>query len=279
MTASRLGFIGAGHMNCAIIKGLLENDTPISLKNIAICCKTDTTKTRLKTQFNLSALPSISDVVKNARILVIGVKPAQVHEVLCALAKEDLSDHLIITLAAGLPLEAYRRVLGDELHLVRAMPNIAAACQSSLTGLYCDLDLSTQEIAQVEAIFEAIGSIIWLDDETQMDGITALAGSGIAYFFKLMQAMQQAGERYGFTQEELFDILGLTALGAATMAVEDNHTQDFASFVTQIATPNGTTAQAIQVFEAHKLNEVVEQAMNAVVKKSNELASTLTKDW
>lgn len=210
---------------------------------------------------------------------MIGVKPQQIHNLLKELADYDLSATTLITVAAGIRIADYRKLLGDEVTIVRAMPNMAAAYQCSLTGIYCDSELDEEAESMVEEIFSAIGSTAWLDDETQIDGITALSGSGIAYFFRLMQAMMTAGEQYGFEKDELYDIISLTALGAATLTLETEKANDFADFVRKIAVEGGTTVEAIKVFEQENLDKTVSAAMQAVVTRSNQLADKLTEGW
>ena len=159
------------------------------------------------------------------------------------------------------------------------MPNVAASVQASLTGLYTEDELDEADEAIIEQIFSAVGSTAWLDDETQMDGFIALSGSGIAYFFRFMQAMMAAGESYGFEKDELYDIISLTALGAATLAMEEEKNTDFSAFVKSIASPKGTTEQALAIFDRDNLDALVARAMDAVVSRSRTINDELTGDW
>ena len=160
------------------------------------------------------------------------------------------------------------------------MPNIAASHQASLTGIYSDNELAPEEEEIIETIFSAIGETAWLDDETQIDGITALSGSGIAYFFRLMQAMLDAGERYGFERDELYDIITWTAVGAGTLALDNNATPpEFADYCKQIAVPGGTTEAALNTFNNANIDRIVDDAMSAVVARSRAIADELTRDW
>lgn len=281
MPKSKIGFIGAGHMSRAIIDGLLTSDSGITPAQIMASARSTSTANANHTQFGIATTTNNQSVCDFADYLIIGVKPQQMHELLLEISEYDLEDKIIITLAAGIRLEDYRKILGDDITLVRTMPNIAAARQAALTGIYTDAELSEAEETTIDGIFSAIGSTAWLDDETQIDGITALSGSGIAYFYRLMQAMAKAGERYGFEADELYDIISLTALGASTLALEsDNEKQtSFTDFVDKIAVKGGTTAEAINVFNQADIDAITEEAMQAVVNKSRALGDSLTEDW
>lgn len=281
MPKSKIGFIGAGHMSRAIIDGLLTSDSGITPAQIMASARSTSTANANYTQFGIATTTDNQSVCDFADYLIIGVKPQQMHELLLEISEYDLADKILITLAAGIRLEDYRKILGDDITLVRTMPNIAAARQAALTGIYTDAELSEAEETTIDGIFSAIGSTAWLDDETQIDGITALSGSGIAYFYRLMQAMAKAGERYGFEADELYDIISLTALGASTLALEsDNEKQtSFTDFVDKIAVKGGTTAGAINVFNQADIDAITEEAMQAVVNKSRALGDSLTEDW
>lgn len=280
MPEYKIGFIGAGHMNQAIINGLSLKDSAFEKTQLMVSTRSEESATSVARKFAIQATTDNDILIDKANYLVLGVKPDQVHEVLVQLSAHELSDTVLITVAAGIRIADYRKILGDRTPIVRTMPNIAAARQAALTGIYCDRELSEEAEHVVETLFSAIGSTAWLDDETQIDGITALSGSGIAYFFRFMEAMKKAGESYGFTPDECYDIITLTALGAATLAFEDEtNPPSFSRFVEKIARPGGTTAEAIGVFERDDLDKTVAAAMQAVVERSKLIGDTLTKDW
>lgn len=280
MPAYRIGFIGAGHMNSAIIRGLLNGESSVQAAQLMVSAKTPASAKRAGEAFAITATTDNRELIANAKYLVIGVKPQQLHPLLLELSAYDLSESVIITLAAGIRLADYRKLLGDEVTLVRAMPNVAACYQAGLTGIYSDDKLDSEDEQIVEEIFTGVGSTAWLDDETQIDGITALSGSGIAYLFRLMQAMAQVGQSYGFEADELYDLIALTALGAGTMALEnEDEKPSFDKFVKQIAVEGGTTAEAMRIFAENRLDDTVAQAMQAVIDRSQTLSETLTKDW
>lgn len=277
MFSQTLGFIGAGHMSSAIIAGLIaEKHFP----NIIASCKSKATAERISSNYKIKCFTDNSTLLKTADCLIIGVKPGQLEGLLREMAQQDLSDKLIITLVAGIPLESYRRILGDEVALVRAIPNMAAQQQAALTGIYCDEDeLNEEEEALVDGLFASVGGTEWLEDETQIDGIIALAGSGIGLVFRLMQAMANAGERYGFTPEQLYDIVSQTFFGAAVLALEEEGQPSFETFLKRIATPNGTTAAGLKILNDGRLDVLLEEALQATVLRSQALGEELSKDW
>ena len=279
--ATTIGFLGAGHLGSAIISGMLaDGANGFSPKHIHATCKSAASAAYLKQAHGINAHTDNRKLVADSDYIILGVKPVQMKAVLDELADCTLDDKIIITLAAGIRIEHYRRILGDDAIIIRAMPNVAASRQASLTGIYSDDDLDPSEEDLINAIFTAIGETAWLDDETQIDGITALSGSGIAYFFRLMQAMLDAGERYGFERDELYDIITWTAVGAGTLALDNNATPpEFADYCKQIAVPGGTTEAALDIFNHANLDRIVDDAMAAVAARSRAIADELTRDW
>lgn len=281
MNSPTIGFIGCGHMAQAIISGLLTDErATFDASNIIATCRQQSSAVDASERCGITCRTDNRWLVTNADVIVLAVKPQHLKALLTEISAYDLNEKLIITLAAGINSAAYRKFIGDALPLVRAMPNVGAEVNAGLTGIYTDQDLADEDAALVEALFSAVGEIAWLDDEIQIDGITAIAGSGIAYFFRFMQAMAKAGEQYGFERDEVYDLVTLTAMGAATLALENNAAQpDFAALCRGVAVEGGTTARAIDVFEQAHLDDVIAQAMDAVTRRSAELQQTLTQDW
>lgn len=281
MSLPTIGFLGAGHLASALIAGMVQADSGFSRTQIIATTLDAAAAAHIKETYGIDCRTDNRWLCENADILILAVKPAQMRAVLEEIREYPGNASMIISVAAGINSADYRKLLGDDVLLVRAMPNIAARAQAALTGLYSDETLDEEDEILIEQIFSAVGATIWLEDETQMDGFIALCGSGIAYFFRLMHAMQLAGERYGFEKEELYDIIGLTALGAATLAVDGSSEQisDFSGFLTSIASPKGTTEQALKHFDNNGLDALVEQAMSAVVARSRSINEELTGDW
>lgn len=281
MSSIKIGFLGCGHMAKAIISGLLadENES-IPTNYILATCSNKHSASAVQDHYGITCRNDNRWLVEQSDVIVLGVKPQQMQQVLAEISTCNLDEKIIVSIAAAIDCASLRKYIGDELPLIRVMPNIAAEVNASITGVYSDHDLSEEDANLIESLFSSIGEIAWLDDETQIDGITAIAGSGIAYFFRFMQAMAKAGEQYGFERDEVYDLVTLTAMGAATLALEnDEPNPDFAKLCQSVAVEGGTTAQAISVFEQAGIDTTAAQAMDAVVSKSADLKQTLTKDW
>lgn len=279
MSSPTIGFLGAGHLAGALIAGLLQPEAGFSPENLIASTHDAPSAAAVKKRFAIDCRADNRWLCENADYLILAVKPQQMREVLEEIREYPFNAQIVISVAAGIQLADYRKLLGDDITLVRAMPNVAASVQASLTGLYTEDELDEADEAVIEEIFSAVGSTAWLDDETQMDGFIALSGSGIAYFFRFMQAMMAAGESYGFEKDELYDIISLTALGAATLAMEEEKNTDFSAFVKSIASPKGTTEQALAIFDRDNLDALVARAMDAVVNRSRAINDELTGDW
>ncbi|UJF25034.1 pyrroline-5-carboxylate reductase [Suttonella sp. R2A3] len=281
MTQSIIGFIGAGHMSQAVIAGMLsEEERAFQPSQVIATCHTKPSAKAVSERFAIDCRTDNQWLCEQADVIILGVKPQDMHALLKEITKYDLNDKIIITLAAGIDTASYRKLLGDELPIVRTMPNIAAEVQASVTGIYSDLDLDDADTALIEQIISSCGDSLWLDDETQIDGVMAMAGSGIAYFFRFMQAMAQSGERYGFERDEAYDIVTLTALGAASLALEnaDNNTS-FAKLCQQVAVKGGTTAEGINVLDGRDIDSTLRETMDAVIDRARALRDDLTGDW
>ena len=275
MFSQTIGFIGAGHLSGAIIAGLLQDKQFASL---IASCKSKATAEQIENNYKIKCSRDNRFIYEQAQVLIIGVRPAHLEELLREMANYDLTDKLIITLVAGIPLEKYRDILGDEVALIRAMPNMAVRRQAALTGIYSDSQLDEDEEQLVDSIFAAVGGTEWLEDETQLDGVIALAASGIGLVFRLMEAFARAGESYGFDRETLYDMVSQTFFGAAVLALEEEN-GSFAGFLKAIATPGGTTAAGLQALEDSQIDQTIGRALAAVVQRSNQLGEELTRDW
>lgn len=275
MKTPTLGFIGAGHLNSALIAGLQADKR---FKKIIASARTEATAERISRHYKIKCLTDNRALIAEADYLILGVKPFQMKALLDEIAEYDLNDKIIITVCAGIPLEKYRLILGDDLPLVRAMPNIGALHQASLTGIYSDSDLEEHEIETVEALFSAVGGTEWLEDEAQIDGITALSGSGIAFIYRFLQAMMNAGERYGFEKEALYDILTQTVFGAGVLALENEEATDFDYFIKKIATPNGTTEAGLKRFPS-EFDALIDSVLQGAIERAHNLGEEIAGDW
>ncbi|MFM1897549.1 MAG: Pyrroline-5-carboxylate reductase [Pseudomonadota bacterium] len=267
-----IGFIGAGNMAGALIRGLLQQGVPAGRIRAA---DIDATKLEeLSRECGIGSGDSRS-VTRVSRVLVLAVKP-QVMQQVCGGLKADLQPGtLVISIAAGITLAHLQRWLGQETALVRCMPNTPALVGCGASALFAAATVDSRQRTLAQAVLDAVGISLWLTRESDMDAVTALSGSGPAYFFLLMEAMQVAGRELGLDDDTARRLTLQTALGAARLAA--NSPLDSAELRRQVTSPGGTTERAIGVFEQGGLRELVSKALGAARQRSEELAGTMNE--
>ncbi len=273
MTPYTIAFIGAGNMARSLIGGLLADGyEPARL----VAADSDAgTRAALERDFGIAVHAANADATRAADIIVLAVKPQVVAEVARALAG-DLKDskRLVISIAAGIRLADLEGWLGGGVPLVRAMPNTPALVQSGATALCANAHAGKDWREAAETILRAVGLTLWLDDEAQMDAVTALSGSGPAYFFLVMEAMEAAGRRLGLPAETARVLTIQTAFGAAKMALESTDSGP-AELRARVTSPGGTTERAVGSLRDGGLERLLEQALEAARDRSIELSKYL----
>jgi pyrroline-5-carboxylate reductase len=218
-----------------------------------------------------------TDVVKRAQILVLAVKPQLLRAICQEIAAEvQQTKPLVISIAAGIRIHDIQRWLGGELAVVRAMPNTPALVGSGATGLCANEFVSEPMRAQAESILRSVGVTVWLTEERLIDAVTALSGSGPAYFFLVMEALEHAAIKEGLDPATARLLTLETALGAAKMALEGGEPP--ATLRARVTSPGGTTERAIQTLQQGGLEEVFAEAVHAANARAAELADLLGKD-
>ena len=263
-----LAFIGAGNMASCIIGGLVKNNYPTA-KIIASDPNCDK-RNELQQQFNISASDSNSEACQHAEIVILAVKPQVMKTVAVQIKPRLTHNPLIISIAAGITSRQLQQWLGSDIAVIRAMPNTPALVQAGATGLYATATVSTKQRVQTETILNSVGSTAWVKNESLIDTVTAVSGSGPAYFFLLMEAMIDAGIKQGLTKETAEQLTLQTALGAAELAKASD--SDIAELRRRVTSPGGTTEQAILYFQQAGFEKLVEDAMNACAERSRQLA-------
>ncbi len=272
MKNSRITFIGCGNMGRSLIGGLIANG--LSVNSITGTDVNAEQRQTTASQFNIEVLEDNQQAIKDADVVVLAVKPQSMQETLQAI-KADLVQEkpLLISIAAGIQLSDLGKWAGDELAIVRTMPNTPALIQSGATALCANQFTSDAQRDLAEAIMRSVGLALWLDDETLMDAVTALSGSGPAYYFLIMEVMEKAATQLGLSQEHARLLTLQTAFGAAKMALESNH--DTETLRKQVTSPGGTTEQALNVLMNGGIEDLFKDALKAAQKRSAELAATL----
>ena len=265
-------FIGGGNMASSLISGLINNHYPAHKITV-----TDPDAQKLQTLADVYSVHTHTDTItaiKEADIIVLAVKPQILHPV-CLSIKDTINKTrpLIISIAAGIRSTDIDRWLGNGFSIVRCMPNTPALIQAGATGLYANQQTNKEQKETADSILSAAGITLWVDEESQLDAVTAVSGSGPAYFFLFMEAMQKAGVKLGLTEQTASLLAKQTALGASRMALEgtDNPT----TLREKVTSKGGTTAAAIASFENNHFNNIVEQALTAAHDRANELGDEL----
>ncbi|WP_029408243.1 pyrroline-5-carboxylate reductase [Thiomicrorhabdus sp. Milos-T2] len=265
-------FIGAGNMAQSLIGGLIASG--YNQQNIIATDPTEAQRNAVTQKFGIHCLADNAEAVSKSDIVVLAVKP-QVFESVCQTITEAVQAKkpLIISVAAGIRSNDINRWLGDNMAIVRTMPNTPALIQTGATGLFANASVSQEQQSQAEHILRAAGITVWVDEESKLDAVTALSGSGPAYYFMFMEAMEQTAQKLGLDEKTAHLLTLQTALGASKMALESQ--QDCATLRQNVTSPNGTTEKALQSFENAGLHQIVENAMKASQTRAQELANEL----
>ncbi|MCL4123158.1 UNVERIFIED_CONTAM: hypothetical protein GTU68_048301 [Idotea baltica] len=275
MKESNIAFIGGGNMALSLIGGLIADG--FSSDNIHV---SDPDANRLETIKATYAVHTHTDNCEAARhcqIIIAAVKPQQLQYVVKQISSHWQPDKMLVSIAAGICLVDIARWLAQpNAAIVRTMPNTPALVQAGATALYANDFVSKQQRELAESILRAVGLTIWVDDEEQLNAVTALSGSGPAYFFLVMEAMQVAAVELGLSPETAKLLCLQTAFGASKMALES---QDSTATLRQkVTSPGGTTERAIHELEDGGLRSLFENALIAAALRSRELATQLGED-
>ena len=264
-------FIGGGNMATALIGGLLGKG--FSAPQISVVEINADNCSKLQKEFGVQAKAELASGIANSHVIVLAVKPQQLREVVKPLAPL-LSGQLILSIAAGIRTADLARWLGTQ-NVVRAMPNTPALIQSGITGLYALREVSPAHREIAENILNAVGSTVWLQDEVMMDAITAVSGSGPAYVFYFIEAMQQAARELGLNDASARHLAIDTFLGAAKLAQASP--DDVSVLRERVTSKNGTTERALLSMEANHVKQHIITAAKAAATRSREMGDELGK--
>lgn len=265
-------FIGAGNMSKSLIGGLIASG--YDKEKIIAADPSAEQRAALTQSLGISCYEQNQDAIEQSDIVILSVKP-QVFQAVCQEIKTSLqkTSALILSVAAGIRSQDINLWLGGNRAIVRAMPNTPSLIQTGAAGLFANEKVSEEQKSQAEHILRAAGITVWVQDEPQLDIVTALSGSGPAYYFLFMEAMENAAIQMGLDAKTAHLLTMQTALGAAKMVMESN--QSCATLRHNVTSPNGTTERAIQQFEKASLRQIVEQAMQAAQQRAFELGNDL----
>ena len=270
MSNMRIAFIGAGNMASSLIGGLLARG--LDAAQIRASDPGAETRARVSAEHGIELFADNAQAVQDADVIVIAVKP-QVMKAVCQDLRAHLEPHqLLISIAAGITCTSLQNWLGNQ-PLVRCMPNTPALLGKGVSGLFATAAVTAEQRQQAEDLLSAVGIAVWVDTEAQIDAVTAVSGSGPAYFFLLIEAMADAGVKLGLPREVARQLAEQTALGAAHMAVASD--VDAAELRRRVTSPAGITEAAIKSFQADGFAASVEKALSAAAHRSAEMAEQL----
>ncbi|MFT7371473.1 MAG: pyrroline-5-carboxylate reductase [Oleiphilaceae bacterium] len=269
---NKICFIGAGNMASCIIGGLLKNGFPAQ-QVIASAPSNEKNLNMLKDTLNIEVSTNNQQAVINADIIVLSVKP-QVLQTVCEEISNSLSHQpLIISIAAGISIASIHGWLGNNLPIIRCMPNTPSQVMKGASGLIENSQVSDAQKQAASELFAAIGIVEWLKDENQIHAVTALSGSGPAYIFLVIEAMEAAAIKQGLSPETARRLAAQTVAGAAEMVLSSDI--EPAQLKRNVMSPGGTTERAIQTFESLGLVSIFEAAINAAAERSIEMSAQL----
>lgn len=268
-----VAFVGGGNMASAIIGGLIANGR--SAKEFIVVDPNETQRVALQDRFGVATLPFVDDSVRLAKLIVLAVKPQHMREAAAAL-KPLPSDATVMSIAAGIRLPDLSRWLGGHDRLIRAMPNTPALIHQGITGLYSPDAVPATARDAADGLLAAVGKTLWLKEETLLDAVTAVSGSGPAYVFYAIESVQEAATRLGFTEEEARALTLQTFIGAAALAAQSPESP--AVLRQRVTSKGGTTERALSTLDAAGVKASLIEAVEAACARSRELGAQLGDD-
>ncbi|WP_243041808.1 pyrroline-5-carboxylate reductase [Dyella sedimenti] len=269
---TRIAFIGGGNMARSLIGGLLK--TGIATSSIRVAEPRAEARQALGRDFGVACYAENRLAAADAEVLVLAVKP-QIMPSIHAELQDDLARQrpLLISIAAGVRVDQLERWFGHTLPIVRCMPNTPALIGAGATGLFANRRVSPEQRAQAQHILDAVGLTRWIEDESLMDTVTAISGSSPAYFFALVEALEDAAFAQGMSRETARALAAQACLGAGRMLTESG--EEPGVLRQRVTSPNGTTQAALESFAADRFHEAVARAVAAATRRGGELAAAL----
>ncbi|MDA0788988.1 MAG: pyrroline-5-carboxylate reductase [Proteobacteria bacterium] len=263
----KLTFLGAGNIARAIFGGLIDGGMDAGGMTAA---DPWAEAREAAARMGLKVTSDNRDAAGNADVVVVAVKPNVVAD-LCQQIAPVVDGKLIISVAAGITTGSLRRWLGENTPIIRCMPNTPALVRRGITGLYGTPTVEDSQRRQAEEILSAVGKYIWVNEESELDAVTAVSGSGPAYFFAVMEAIEAAGHHLGLSPEVAHKLVVETALGAAMMAEQAD--VPAGTLRERVTSPGGTTSAALDVFNTRDLSGTFDEAIAAAHRRSIELGA------
>lgn len=270
----KISFVGGGNMAQALISGLLSKN--IKPKLITVADPNEGIRKELSDK-GLNAVDPAANAkaaIEGADVVVLAVKPQVMRQVVADFASV-LSNQLVISVAAGLSTETLADMLGGYKNIVRAMPNTPAMIQMGATGLYATDGITDEQKQLAQEVMAASGLVMWVNDESQMHAVTAVAGSAPAYIFYFIESMIDGAIELGLDRKQASALAMQTALGAAQMSIASDDNP--AELRRKVTSPNGTTQAAIESMQGNHVGEYIQQAMRACSERSQAISEEMNR--
>jgi pyrroline-5-carboxylate reductase len=271
MKTHTIGFIGGGNMASSLLSGLIASGH--SRRQLWVSDINEETLKSLAADLEVNISSSNEGIITQSDVVVFAVKP----QVLGTVAKEAAAliqqKHcLVVSIAAGISQKSLSHWLGADTAIVRCMPNTPALVLTGATALHANDKVSAEQRDLAENIMRSVGIALWLENESEMDAVTAVSGSGPAYFFLLMEAMEKTARELGLNLETARLLVQQTALGAAKIALESSESPE--QLRQRVTSPGGTTEQAIHTFQQGGFTELVSKAIKAAQNRSIDMSQS-----
>jgi pyrroline-5-carboxylate reductase len=276
LTHKKIGMIGSGNMGTALIDGLIRSGAA-QAENIICSDASERQLAGMGEKYKVTTTTDNIAVVKAADIIIYAIKPQIMAGVLKETADYLDMNKLVISIAAGVPLEAIESLLKKDLRLIRVMPNVAVAVREGATAIAAGAHASGDDVKLAQAIFDSVGKSIFLKENYLMDAITGLSGSGPAYIFMIVDALADAGVKVGLSRKDALFLASQTILGSAKLLLETNaHPGQLKDSVTS---PGGTAIAGLHTLEKGGLRTTLINAVEAATQRSKELGEAMIKNF
>ena len=263
---TRIAFIGGGNMGFALAAGV---EKALPDHQIKVADPISSQRERFESA-GIETTPSNTEAVKDADVVILAVKPQTIDAVATEL-RPIIKNQLVISIAAGTPLSKLNALLGEQLAIVRCMPNTPALVGEGITGMLANANVTAAQRSLAESILSVCGLVVWFESDDDLDKVTALSGSGPAYFFYLIESLVAAGESMGLSRDAALQLVVQTAVGASAMVAQDGN--DPSQLRENVTSPGGTTEAALNHLAQQQVDQEFVAAVTAAYRRAQELAT------
>ena len=261
-------FIGGGNMATALISGLVN--PPRAHIQLRVSDPNEQARRHLEDTFGAATYTDTRQAIDGADVILLAIKPQTMQQVLDELRGRTTPGQMVLSIAAGTTIGRIRNALGDDVSVIRSMPNTPALIGHGITGVVASDNCSGEQRMQAQEILEAAGEVVWLDDESLMDAVTAISGTGPAYYFLLAEVLAEAARAMGLPAETADRLASVTCFGAGAMLASSPG--EAAELRRRVTSPGGTTRAAMQVMSDGRFRELLARAAEAARKRSRQLS-------